>query len=318
MSYETVSSRRITIKSPSVDPNWDSIRVELTKSITPKALAPAVTRALPPEPRPTGPGITRFRKAVRSVIMARRFQAAASKVGISITNEPPHTVLSITELMDQLGKLQGDPGYGNPIMKVGDVLRYINGQCVDDLPIGGVKDALFGPPNSTVLLKLQRPTGSLYEVRAMRHMAVTRAGTQALLKRVADRKAGHHGSSTSPPPQRHEENHLWNALQSFGAAVTGQSPPAQRSPPQMIHHSSTQHRISMATVASGGLYRTPPQMMTVRAAASYASPEPFVQRAPSYTAPGGSPVVLRETRESSQPQEFTELGKQNEFDAVMF
>ena len=42
---------------------------------------------------------------------------------------------------------------------MGDVLRFINGKCVDDLPIGGVKDALFGPPNSTVLLKLERPNG---------------------------------------------------------------------------------------------------------------------------------------------------------------
>jgi hypothetical protein len=31
-------------------------------------------------------GLKRFRKAVRQVIMARRFQAAAGKVGITITN----------------------------------------------------------------------------------------------------------------------------------------------------------------------------------------------------------------------------------------
>ncbi len=51
---------------------------------------------------------------------------------------------------------------------------------MDNLPIGGVKDALFGPPNSVVLLRLQRPNGSTYDVQAKRHMAVTKAGAEAM------------------------------------------------------------------------------------------------------------------------------------------
>lgn len=121
---------------------------------------------------PKGKGLARFKRAVRSIIMARRFQAGAARVGISITNgasslllnclnnacvilqstysppswticiftaDPPHVVLKVTELMDGNGRLQGQPGYTNPTMCPGDVLYAINGTHLNTLPIGGVR-----------------------------------------------------------------------------------------------------------------------------------------------------------------------------------
>jgi hypothetical protein len=39
-----------------------------------------------------------------------RLQAGASRLGIAITNEAPHCVLKVTELMDANGRLQGEAG----------------------------------------------------------------------------------------------------------------------------------------------------------------------------------------------------------------
>lgn len=113
----------------------------------------------------TGDGIKRFRKAVRRVMMARRFLACACRVGISIANDPPHTVLSVTELMDTRGVLQGEPGYSNAHVHKGDVLVQIDGVSATHLGIVGVKDALFGPPNSVVVLWFERSNGTQYQVR---------------------------------------------------------------------------------------------------------------------------------------------------------
>jgi len=131
--------------------------------------------------------------------MARRFQVGAAKVGISITNDPPHSVIKVTELMDSNGRLQGQPGYCNPFMAAGDVLFAINGVYLNTLPLGGVKDALFGPPNSTVKLHMRRHDGTSYDVVAMRHIAITQAGIDELQHRNKMRAAQRSvlGSSSS-------------------------------------------------------------------------------------------------------------------------
>lgn len=97
--------------------------------------------------------------------------------------DAPHSVLKVTELMDSNGRLQGEAGYCNPWMKPGDVLYAINGTFLNTLPIGGVKDILFGPPNSTVKLHMRRQDGSSYDVVAMRHMAITQAGIDEMHRR---------------------------------------------------------------------------------------------------------------------------------------
>jgi hypothetical protein len=43
-----------------------------------------------------------------------------------------------------------------------------------------VKEAMFGPPNCTVTLKMQRVEGSVYEVVAMRHMTMTKEGFEEM------------------------------------------------------------------------------------------------------------------------------------------
>ena len=41
-----------------------------------------------------------------------------------------------------------------------------------------VRKALFGPPNSTINLQLRRKDGTTYNIIAMRHLAITKAGKE--------------------------------------------------------------------------------------------------------------------------------------------
>lgn len=46
-----------------------------------------------------------------------------------------------------------------------------------------VKEAMFGLPNRTVKLKMQRVDGSVYDVVAMRHMTMTKEGFDEMHRR---------------------------------------------------------------------------------------------------------------------------------------
>ena len=188
---------------------WNTICFELDK---PPAMEHVTLKQRDAAPTSStgGKALARFKRAVRSVIMARRFQASAAKVGISITNDAPHSVLKVTELMDMNGRLQGEAGYCNAWMKPGDVLYAINGTYLNTLPIGGVKDILFGPPNSTVKLHMRRQDGSSYDVVAMRHMAITQAGIDEMHrrneKRLAQRSVLGSQSTHNSPPELYRSN----------------------------------------------------------------------------------------------------------------
>ena len=57
------------------------------------------------------------------------------QVGVSISNDVPHTVLEVTELMDPAGVIQGETGYSNPETRTGDVLFQAGGMPVAELTI---------------------------------------------------------------------------------------------------------------------------------------------------------------------------------------
>ena len=143
--------------------DWNTILFELDQSGPPKF-------EIKMKGETKGRGLARFRRAVRSIMLARRFQTGTARLGLSITHEIPHAVTEVTEVMDVNRCMQGEKGYCNPLIVPGDVLLTINGCNVKSMPNGGVKDALRGPINSTATLQLQRQDGSSYVAVALRHI----------------------------------------------------------------------------------------------------------------------------------------------------
>jgi hypothetical protein len=72
-------------------------------------------------------------------MVMNRFRACACRVGFSISNQIPHTVLSITEVMDRHGALQGSADYENEEISVGDVLIMAGGVSLESMTILQVK-----------------------------------------------------------------------------------------------------------------------------------------------------------------------------------
>ena len=145
------------------DRDWNTILFELDQSGPPKF-------EIKMKGNTKGRGLARFRRAVRSIMLARRFQTGTARLGLSITHEIPHTVTEVTGVMDVNRCMQGEKGYCNPLIVPGDVLLTINGCNVKSMLNGGVKDALRGPMNSAATLQLQRQDGSSYVAVALHHI----------------------------------------------------------------------------------------------------------------------------------------------------
>jgi membrane-associated protease RseP (regulator of RpoE activity) len=91
-------------------------------------------------------------------------------VGLVVTQEPPHAVREVHDLVDTGGIVQGAPGYHNERVEVGDFIMAINGQDVRRLPLDDLHALLRGELHSTVDIMLQRKqTMAVYGVKVQRH-----------------------------------------------------------------------------------------------------------------------------------------------------
>mmetsp|Transcript_11070 Transcript_11070/g.26093 ORF Transcript_11070/g.26093 Transcript_11070/m.26093 type:complete len:945 (-) Transcript_11070:285-3119(-) len=226
-------------RSPGRPPLPEGLRAALPPPATPPVQTPVAYKPLPLPPTPVrsaappgepGRGLARFRKAGRAIIMARRLKGAACRIGMVIDSEPPYVVKEVTEVVDCHGNLQGTPNYTNENVLVGDVMRYVDGACIDDMPFEFVKEILFGPPNSIVRIRLRRGLGAqasvaatrlfggaqpgdMYEVTVRRHTMITLEGIRALhesniaaktRKAVGSPSYGHTPEEPNKPARRSE------------------------------------------------------------------------------------------------------------------
>eukprot|EP00961_Rhodomonas_salina_P275258 3718479-Rhodomonas_salina.1 len=86
-------------------------------------------------------------------------------IGMSITKETPHVVLAVEDVVDENMRRQGEPGYSNPEVSPGDILRAVAGVDVMTASAGLLSDHIAGQSNSSVTLLLSRPSGEQYQVR---------------------------------------------------------------------------------------------------------------------------------------------------------
>jgi C-terminal processing protease CtpA/Prc len=95
------------------------------------------------------------------------------RIGMKISADPPHQVLSVTELMDPTGKNM------NTAVEIGDELCEIDGVHVETLPVENVLQRVAGPAGSLVRMGLQRnTTGERYDILVLRHLLPGSAPSQ--------------------------------------------------------------------------------------------------------------------------------------------
>jgi C-terminal processing protease CtpA/Prc len=93
-------------------------------------------------------------------------------IGLVVTQQPPHAVEEIHDLVDMHGKLQGSAGYQNEQVEIGDLIMAINGEDVRNLSVDDVHGLLRGELHSCVDIMLQRKRNmAIYSVRVLRHRA---------------------------------------------------------------------------------------------------------------------------------------------------
>jgi len=110
-------------------------------------------------------------------VMARNEQLLLQKsqkmpgfIGLMVTQEPPHAVKEVHDLVDMAGIVQGAPGYSNERVDVGDLITAINGQDVRQLSLEALHALLRGEQHTSVEITLQRKqTMAAYGVKVLRH-----------------------------------------------------------------------------------------------------------------------------------------------------
>ena len=55
--------------------------------------------------------------------------------GLEVTEQPPHAVVAIDDLVDNRFVQQGDPGYSNPIVHVGDRILAVDGRPAEHVSV---------------------------------------------------------------------------------------------------------------------------------------------------------------------------------------
>ena len=103
------------------------------------------------------------------------------RIGMKISADPPHQVLSVTELMDPTGKNM------NTAVQIGDELCEIDGVHVETLPVEDVLQRVAGPAGSLVRMGLERnTTGERYDILVLRHLLPGSATSQETTPRGND------------------------------------------------------------------------------------------------------------------------------------
>ena len=97
-------------------------------------------------------------------------EATAGFVGLVVSKELPHAVAKVDDLVDINSVPQGQPGYSNAEVRVGDLILEIDGQDVRNMPLAQLHQLLSGTLYSVVQITLQqRQSGVVYTVRVLRH-----------------------------------------------------------------------------------------------------------------------------------------------------
>eukprot|EP00802_Teleaulax_amphioxeia_P005678 Tamp_05682.p1 GENE.Tamp_05682~~Tamp_05682.p1 ORF type:complete len:493 (-),score=63.14 Tamp_05682:675-2153(-) len=94
----------------------------------------------------------------------------AGHIGLKVTAELPRSVTSIDDLVDPNMVKQGEPGYSNPLIFVGDILLTVDGYNVETMSLDALHTMLMGDQHTVVEIGLMRRQTNLeYTVRALRH-----------------------------------------------------------------------------------------------------------------------------------------------------
>jgi hypothetical protein len=103
------------------------------------------------------------------------------RIGMQISADPPHQVLSVTELMDPAGEDM------NQVVQIGDELCEIDGVQVETMPVENVLQRVAGPAGSLVRMGLERnTTGERYDILVLRHLLPGSATSQETTPRGND------------------------------------------------------------------------------------------------------------------------------------
>ena len=97
-------------------------------------------------------------------------EATAGFVGLVISKELPHAVACAVYLVDINSVPQGQPGYSNAEVRVGDLILEIDGQDVRSMSLAQCYQLLRGRLYSVVQITLKQwQSGVVYTVRVLRH-----------------------------------------------------------------------------------------------------------------------------------------------------
>jgi hypothetical protein len=55
--------------------------------------------------------------------------------GLEVTQQPPHAVVAVDDLVDPNFVPQGKPGYSNPVVRVGDRILAVSGRPAEHVPV---------------------------------------------------------------------------------------------------------------------------------------------------------------------------------------
>ena len=91
-------------------------------------------------------------------------------IGLQVSEQPPHTIRSIDDLVDMNFVRHDQHGYSNPRIFPGDRILQVDGINAEHIHLGALHKMLKGPLHSVVNLSLARADSEeRYSVSAIRH-----------------------------------------------------------------------------------------------------------------------------------------------------
>jgi C-terminal processing protease CtpA/Prc len=109
-----------------------------------------------------------FDQASRAPAAPGVVRAKNCHVGFDVTDDAPHRVCQIGEVMDIYGKLQGDSQYSNREILEGDTVVGIDGVDVRGSDVGYIHSALWGDSMTAVSITLVR-SNKAFTIQVLRH-----------------------------------------------------------------------------------------------------------------------------------------------------
>jgi len=101
----------------------------------------------------------------------REKEPARAYIGLQVTNHLPHAITGVDDLMDEHLVRQGEPGYANPTVHVGDLILQVDGKPSTHVTVQEMHHMLRGQINTPVEVTLARAhhPSEKYTIRVMRH-----------------------------------------------------------------------------------------------------------------------------------------------------